>query len=548
MTNRNLFSLCAITFLAIVLRFYLLGLYPVSLNLDEVAIGYNAYSILETGRDEYGTWFPIAFRSHDDYKAPLYIYLTTIPIALWGLNAVSVRFVSAVFGVVAIVFSYLLARELVKSWSSLKYIPAIVALMLTLSPWHIQYSRAGFEVNVATTFIVIGIWSYLKGLKQPRYWIVSAVSFAASLYTYHSTKLFVPLFGLVLGWHARKLLLKHRTYLILGIVTFLVITIPVIRFSLTPEGQLRFKGTNIFNNPTLVDTNKELKVDQIIQGRVIQAKLFHLDTLAMIQVFLRGYFAHFTYEFLFWGESGPPQNYTPNVGLLYLWELPFIIIGGYLLFKKKNKYRIIVASWLLLAPVASGLTWDYPSATRTVIMLPTWQILAAIGISHVFNTVHPKLKGLYVISIVLIGSYFVGLFLHNYYRIAPKLYASAWQDGYQEAVVYAEHFKSQVDSIVVSNKLKQPQNFFAFYSGYDPEKYIQTDGGTKSGGYEETGNAFGVYKFHPIEWNNTLEPNTMYIDIIDSSNKNIDFFHIITSQDNQTQIGIYLHQTQLIVQ
>ena len=34
-----------------------------------------AYSILKTGRDEYGSPFPLLFRSFDDYKAPIPVYL-----------------------------------------------------------------------------------------------------------------------------------------------------------------------------------------------------------------------------------------------------------------------------------------------------------------------------------------------------------------------------------------------------------------------------------------------------------------------------------------
>ena len=55
-----------IVILAFLLRFYQLSTNPPGLNLDEVAIGYNAYSILRTGRDEYGKFLPIVFRSHDD--------------------------------------------------------------------------------------------------------------------------------------------------------------------------------------------------------------------------------------------------------------------------------------------------------------------------------------------------------------------------------------------------------------------------------------------------------------------------------------------------
>ena len=84
--------LIGIVVLAFILRFFMLGQNPPSLNWDETSIGYNAYSILKTGKDEYGTSFPIEFRSFDDYKPPVYIYLDVLPVTIFGLTEFAVRF------------------------------------------------------------------------------------------------------------------------------------------------------------------------------------------------------------------------------------------------------------------------------------------------------------------------------------------------------------------------------------------------------------------------------------------------------------------------
>jgi len=525
--------------LGTVLRFYQLSTFPVSLNLDEVAIGYNAYSILETGKDEFGTSFPLAFRSHDDYKAPLYIYLTTIPIYFFGLNAFAVRFISASVGGLSVLLTYFLTQELVKKKSH-KYLPLLTSFLLAISPWHLQYSRPAFEVNLATFLIIVGVWAYLKGLKKPVYWFVSAVSFALSLYAYHSTKVFVPLFALVLAWHAKKELRTNVKYLGGGIIIFALLVLPLLPLSFSEQGQLRFKGTNIFNTPTLVDLNRELKIDQWRKGREYQAKLFHNEVIVGTQVFLRGYFSHFSYELLFFGESGPPKNYTPNVGLLYLWELPFIVLGLYALFRSKYKYRFLILGWILLSPIASGLTWDYPSITRITIMLPTWQILTAIGLYKTYDYLATRWRIFFTLVMVPIIGFFFLLYLHNYYRIAPLLYAEAWQSGYPEAVEYAQKHKDEVNKVIVSTALRQPQNFFAFYSHYEPKTYIEVDGGTKSGGFEENGNAFGKYEFKAIDWNpNKLEQDILYVDLIREANKTIDFEKIIQLPNGEEYIGVY---------
>src|SRR5579872_6857837 len=91
--------LVLIVFIACLLRFWQLGNTPSSPDWDEVALGYNAYSISETGRDEYGAFLPVVMRSFNDYKPALYSYLIIPVIKTFGLSVFSIRVPSALFGV-----------------------------------------------------------------------------------------------------------------------------------------------------------------------------------------------------------------------------------------------------------------------------------------------------------------------------------------------------------------------------------------------------------------------------------------------------------------
>src|SRR3989344_8659431 len=150
--------LILIATLALVLRLYQLGANPPSLDWDETAHGYNAYSVLKTGRDEYGHKFPLYFRSFDDYKPPLYTYLVVPSVALFGLTDYAVRFPSAFIGFLAVIFTYFMTLELLKS----KKIAYFAAFFLSISPWHLQFSRVAFETNSAVFFSVLGTWALLK--------------------------------------------------------------------------------------------------------------------------------------------------------------------------------------------------------------------------------------------------------------------------------------------------------------------------------------------------------------------------------------------------
>ncbi len=191
--------------LGIFLRFYQLGAIPNSLNWDEVSWGYNAYSIIHTGKDEYGSVFPLSFRAFGDYKQPLYVYISTIPIALFDLTPFSARFPSAFFGALSSIFVYLLTYELLLKHTKRKVISLLAMFLFAVSPWSIQFSRVSYEANVGVFLIILGSWLFLRGINKNafNYLIGSTIILALSAYTYHSDKLFAPLIFLLLivyGW------------------------------------------------------------------------------------------------------------------------------------------------------------------------------------------------------------------------------------------------------------------------------------------------------------------------------------------------------------
>ena len=140
--------------LAAFLRFYKLGSIPYGFYQDESAIGYNALSILETGKDEYGKSFPLYFKSFGDYKLPIYIYATVGTVALFGLNEFAVRFPSAFFGFLTVIVFYFFVNELTKN----KKLSLIATFLLAINPWHLHYNRATFEVSICLFLFVLGTY------------------------------------------------------------------------------------------------------------------------------------------------------------------------------------------------------------------------------------------------------------------------------------------------------------------------------------------------------------------------------------------------------
>ncbi|MBU0570240.1 glycosyltransferase family 39 protein, partial [Patescibacteria group bacterium] len=158
-----------ILLVATFLRLWKLGSIPSHLTPDEASLGYNAYSILKTGRDEYGKFLPIIFKSFGDYKPGFYIYLTVPFVAIFGLTEFAVRLPGALAGVVAVWLIYKIVKILSFRFTSLQNdnetrklengnkhslrqgqwkLEILTAFLLAVSPWHIHFSRGAWEVNV----------------------------------------------------------------------------------------------------------------------------------------------------------------------------------------------------------------------------------------------------------------------------------------------------------------------------------------------------------------------------------------------------------------
>ena len=80
-------------------RVYGLGDLPDGLYCDEAANGYDAYSILKTGKSIYGHDMPLFLLHHGvDYIESLYTYLSVPLVSLFGLTVFSTRLVAAIAG------------------------------------------------------------------------------------------------------------------------------------------------------------------------------------------------------------------------------------------------------------------------------------------------------------------------------------------------------------------------------------------------------------------------------------------------------------------
>src|SRR3989344_4024704 len=357
--KRQYLILILIILLAAFLRFWQLGENPPSLTWDEAAWGYNAYSLGIDGKDEFGRFLPLDYlESFGDFKPPVYSYLAVVPVKIFGLSEFAVRFPSALFGIFMVIITFFLVREIFYKSKIRDETALLSAFLLAISPWHIMLSRAAFEANVATFFIVLGIWLFLLSVHGKR-WILlfSVVSFVLSIYTFNTARVVTPILVLILTFAFRKELWQRKIETVLAIILGIILILPTLKFLMSPQASLRFKEVNIFSNIGIIENaNKQIAND----NNSIISKIIHNRRLAFSVEYLRHYFDNLNPDFLFIKGDGNPKFSTQNVGQLYLWEVPFFILGILYLIRKKEGYWWIVPVWLLIGIVPAGAARETP--------------------------------------------------------------------------------------------------------------------------------------------------------------------------------------------
>jgi len=503
--KNNKTILVIIVLLAGLLRFYNLGTNPPSVYWDEASLGYNAFSILKSGIDEHGKSFPLTnFAAFGDYKPPLYIYLSTVPIAIFTLNEFSIRFASAFFGTLTIALVYFLTKKMFSNSKA----SLTTAFLLAISPWHIQMSRGAFEGNVGLFFSILGILMFIKFAKDsPWYIFLSLLSFLAGMYTFTGQRLFVPFIAVILAIYFRKQILKQIKFVLPALLLAAIIFYPLYIFSTqTIEGKLRFDEVTMFKDLAPIEQSAQYRD---VDNNSSFSRILHNRRLFFAREYLQNYFDAFNPQFLFTRGDGNPRLSIQDIGELYYFELPLLIGGIFYLLKNRQKYSYFIFAWLLISPLGPATARETPHALRMIHILPTFQLIAAYGLVNLMSI--NRFNRL--LSIVLTFCIFISVFyyLHQYYFHYPKAYSGEWQYAYKAAVQSAQKNYNNVNKIVVTKNLGRPYIYFLLYGQIVPEDYLSTAQIVKDNFFFYHVNSFDKYIFTDDFTQYVEEDKVMYI-------------------------------------
>ncbi|MBI2268192.1 MAG: glycosyltransferase family 39 protein [Candidatus Blackburnbacteria bacterium] len=490
------YVLIAVIIFASILRLWKLSEVPPSLFGDELDVGYHAYSVLKTGKDYSGNFLPLHFQSLAEWRTPLYLYSAVPTVALFGISPLGVRLPAVIFGILGVWLFYLLVKLITGNWR----LAILASFLLTVSPWHIQYSRAGFEVTQMLALYIAGIYFLLRGLKDGRWLSLSAISLGFTPWAYSTAKLFLPLTVLMIMiiW-GRDLLRIKRKYVVRALLAFAIVVTPIFYSTVFGGGTARFNYISVFTDPTTVPEigfarlrdakmrNPEVGIG--IQPTIVDRAL-HNKFIWWGDVLLRNYFQPYSTQFLFINGDLNPRHSPSGIGQLYKYEAPFLLLGVAFFLTRPfdKKVKLFFAFWLLASPIPAALTRDGGMhATRLFFWVAPLLFLVALGIYYSFELFKGLGRKIFILATVGVFVISFLFYQHKFWVHYPWDSERWWHAGYEDAIKTAVAESGKYDRVIISMSSEPAYIFFLGWSQFDPNIFHQN--------YQERGKG----KWLPLE-------------------------------------------------
>lgn len=442
MKNLKYLPFVLVIILFLITRFYQISTIPISLYWDEASIGYNAYAILSTGKDEWGKTYPLNFRAFGEFKLPTYIYSVALSEEFFGVNALAVRLPAVAYSLATLILTFLLTLKLTKNrWTAF-----FSSFFLTTSPWFFIFSRVGYEATAGLAFFVLAVY-LLCFVKEKKYLLViSAVSLLLSMYSYNSFRVVVPVFvgGLLLFSSIRfkKELWQLKWTILAALALLLVGVLPIIHSYFSDTGAARFNTISILNE---TDSKVEL-----------------------VKLFIGNYLSHFSPSFLFINGDTQSRMQLGGWGELSIIELPFLLLGLWRIFQKKTNWLILFI--ILIAPLPAAITKESPHSLRAVIEIPFLCILAALGLEslgQVKSEVRKIILGIVTGGVLIYFTFYSVTFFQSY-NIRNS---EDWQYPYKQIYTQYQTQIGGASRVLVTDEYAQPYIFALYYQKFNPVKY-----------------------------------------------------------------------------
>lgn len=453
-------------------RFYRLSEFPVGFHLDEAISGVNGYYLLQTGKDSNNNFLPLQTEVFGDYNPTGYAYLSTVPIRIFDLSEFSTRFSGALLGSLTILALFLLTFSIFKSVK----ISLLSAFLITISPWHINFSRSSEQTLVSLFFVVLGFSLVFLSLenKKIKLLISGTTILALSFFMYFTPRIFVPFIFLITLFYndwQKKINKKYNNFLLISFAFLALLSFFLI--FVVRGGENRFKQVSIFNSTeTRLVTEERIREDGVMSTNIKITQLFHNKLTDNLLTYASNYLDYFSGNFLFLKGGLPVWFKIDGIGLIYLIELPFLLTGLVLLLVSKNKMHKIPLLWLFTAPLIAALTADdVPNIRRSLLMFPMIEVISAFGFLFILQKIKGSLKILLIVVVSAFLVYNFSYFIHQYI-VHAKVHRTWYRNnGFPEMIKTVMKSFNEYDKILITKGAGGIYPLILFYTKFDPKEY-----------------------------------------------------------------------------
>lgn len=474
--NRYRFYICFILifFIGCLFRFVLFPSHPAGLNQDEASIGYDAWCLAHYGTDRNGLPLPVHMPAWGSGQNALYAYLSAPFIRILGLNIFSVRIVNLLFGILSILISFFVGKELRSQKCGL-----FCMALVSIAPWHIMLSRWGLEANLFVGIFLLGFYFLLLSFRRPWFFTLAAFFLALSLYAYGSAYLVVPIFCILVSIYL--LILKKLPFQvwIIGLVVFVAVALPIGLFllnNLSETGQT-YQILNVFTIPRL----EYPRFSQETSGNTTLNIIKNLFNLVIAQ------------------NDGTIYNAIPGYGCIFPITIVFCFIGIIVViknFKQKTSDAILLIS--LFSSLLVFVSLKRININRANAIYMPLLLLGGLGLWFVFENLKDKdvrkivFNGIISLYIILLVGFNIQYFGTEY----RKDIANEFFDTFGSAIIKAEEMADSEEPIYVTNKINGPYISVLFFSPSSPEEYYTTVEISNPGEEFEQVTSFGRWYFN----------------------------------------------------
>lgn len=457
---------------------------PSGFYVDEATVAYNAYSILLTGKDEYGFSMPVLFRLLGSYTPPLFIYVAVPMIKLFGMQPVVFRLLSGFSALGSVIYFYLLINRLGLYRSKLT-VP-IATFFYAISPWLVFNARLGYEVTLAYFISAAAIYYLYRALENPRYLLIGVPLFSLATYAAHTQRYLFPIFMFFycLIFYKKLFVRKNLVYLVWLSIFMLLTQIPHLLIINSPAFWI--KNARFTNQP--IGQMLRNLIDQLLQ--------------------------YYSPKSLFWQMPDIDLQHTiPELSVMYDWLVVPYLVGVYLLFKRlsEQSYRFVLLLFCV-SVLPAAFSGHFISIQRALPFLLPLGIVLGIGIDALAS----RVQSWVVISLfIVLTAYSLLMLNRSYFVLFPYERAEAWNQGYANL---ASFLKQNPNEHFVVDDMRNPRLYIEllYYLQYPPAKYQQEVDPYYREHYYQAPPQMPQYKFanvevRPVDWKYDIVKNQIII-------------------------------------